>query len=217
MRFWVFLIVLMVVAQPLYAQPTRYVTDELRVDVRSGPTNQHRIIRFIPSGQAFQELARHDEWVQVRLNDGEEGWIRTQYVSETPSARDQLRNAGENLQQARNRAIELQTQLDEQGNELRAAQASVQELTQSNRELERRLEDAGQGLELFEDNRELNKQIVDLRREVENRDAEIARLSDRSRQDWFVVGAGVLFAGMIVGLIVPRIRWRKQSSWGGGL
>jgi SH3 domain protein len=28
-----------------------------------------------------------------------------------------------------------------------------------------------------------------------------------------MVGAGVIILGMIIGLIIPRIRWRKKSSW----
>jgi SH3 domain protein len=28
-----------------------------------------------------------------------------------------------------------------------------------------------------------------------------------------MVGAGVVLIGILAGLIIPRIRWRKKSSW----
>ena len=39
------------------------------------------------------------------------------------------------------------------------------------------------------------------------------RLSGTSSREWFLVGGGVLFFGLLMGLIIPRIRWRRQRSW----
>ncbi|HWQ94970.1 MAG TPA: SH3 domain-containing protein [Gammaproteobacteria bacterium] len=30
-------------------------------------------------------------------------------------------------------------------------------------------------------------------------------------QQWFLAGAGTLLAGMVIGLIIPKIRWRRKS------
>ena len=30
-------------------------------------------------------------------------------------------------------------------------------------------------------------------------------------QQWFLTGAGTLLAGMVIGLIIPKIRWRRKS------
>jgi SH3 domain protein len=39
-------------------------------------------------------------------------------------------------------------------------------------------------------------------------------LEESTSQDWFLIGAGVLLGGIILGLILPRISWRrKTSSW----
>ncbi len=36
-------------------------------------------------------------------------------------------------------------------------------------------------------------------------------LKDESNRHWFLTGAGVFLLGFIIGLIVPRIRWRRKS------
>jgi len=38
-------------------------------------------------------------------------------------------------------------------------------------------------------------------------------LKDRSEREWFVRGAGVVIVGILIGLIVPRLKLRKKSSW----
>ncbi len=30
-------------------------------------------------------------------------------------------------------------------------------------------------------------------------------------QQWFLVGVGTFLAGMLIGLIIPKIRWRRKS------
>ena len=49
---------------------------------------------------------------------------------------------------------------------------------------------------------------------------EVAVLKDENRllaanvkRDWFLAGGGVLSLGLILGLVLPRIRWRRKRSW----
>ncbi|RFA31439.1 hypothetical protein CAI21_02165 [Alkalilimnicola ehrlichii] len=213
MRYWIVLLVLLFSAQPLFAQQTRYVSDELQVDLRSGPTMQHRIVRFINAGTPLQVVESQGDWAFVRLSTGDEGWLQSRYVVNTPSARQRLQQATSQRDQARQQLADLRQQLSGESDALATAQEQIAELTRENERLTEQLGDAARGLELFDENRELKKDIVDLRREIQDRDAEINRLSDRSRQDWFVAGAGVLVGGMLLGIILPRIRWRRRSSW----
>ena len=39
-------------------------------------------------------------------------------------------------------------------------------------------------------------------------------LKDNSTRSWFLIGAAVLFAGILLGIILPRLKVRKKDSWG---
>ena len=54
---------------------------------------------------------------------------------------------------------------------------------------------------------------MSLERELQTVQQENEGLKDRTARDWFMVGAAVVLLGIIVGLIIPRIRWRKKSNW----
>ena len=72
---------------------------------------------------------------------------------------------------------------------------------------------ASSALAIDSENKELKSRMVALERNLQTVQQENENLKDRTARDWFMVGAGVVLLGIIVGLIIPRIRWRKKSSW----
>ena len=67
-----------------------YITDELRAEMRSGASNGHRIINFLPAGTDVEVLEEDDTFSRVRTSRGTEGWVPTEYLSPIPSAADRL-------------------------------------------------------------------------------------------------------------------------------
>ena len=102
---------------------TAYVSDELTVPLRSGPSNAHRIVHAaVPTGTRMETLATDEAagFTQIRTSRGTEGWIRTQYLKFEPIASMQLQSANQQLANVRK--------------ELRSAQDRIASLTASNRE-----------------------------------------------------------------------------------
>src|SRR5262245_39939603 len=82
--------VLFVAAAPLAAvaahAETAFVKDELRLNLRSGPTLEYRIKGFIKTGDQVTILARREGWVQVRSEEIGDGWVEDGFLSEEPPA-----------------------------------------------------------------------------------------------------------------------------------
>ena len=67
----------------------RYVSDNLTVPLRSGPSNGHRILhRGLPSGTRLTVLGEDADagFINIRTDRGTEGWIPTQYLVAEPIA-----------------------------------------------------------------------------------------------------------------------------------
>ncbi|NLO81410.1 MAG: TIGR04211 family SH3 domain-containing protein [Xanthomonadaceae bacterium] len=205
---------LCLLALPAWSQTTRYITDQTEITLRTGPTTGHRILRMMKPGTPVRVVeSGQDGWLLVETRDGLQGWVLERHLMDTPSARDQLAAVTKRLERTQQELAELKQSLAAGNDQLSAAQARIKELTTANERMSRQLEEAARGLTLANENRELKKQIVDLQREIESLQNETLRLRDRSRRDWFVTGALVVFGGFLTGIIVTRIRWRRQSSW----
>lgn len=204
---------LLLLTAPGWAAPARYITDDLQVVVRTGATTGHRIIKMLDAGTPVEVLETENGWSRIRTRDGVVGWLESRLIVNTPGARAQLAAATDSLNQLKQALQETKQSLSEQTRKLAEAQAQVAELSTANERMKQQLAEAGRGLALAEENKDLRKQVADLQREAELLRNEVARLQDRSQRDWFVTGALVVFGGFVVGIAVTRIRWKRKSSW----
>ncbi|MDV3239168.1 MAG: TIGR04211 family SH3 domain-containing protein [Gammaproteobacteria bacterium] len=198
---------------------TRYASDELEIALRSGTSTQHRILRMIPSGTPLQVL-QHDEasgYTKVRAPSGTEGWVLTRLLMTTPSARDRLAAAEKKLAELELQSRQRQTRLSETGKEIQALEQALEQTRAENQKLSKQLADiqrtASSALAIDSENKDLKNSLMQMQRDQETLRQENEALRDRTARDWFMIGAGVLVVGIILGLILPRIRLRKRSSW----
>ena len=216
------LVVLVALAPPLVPQARAaeymYVSDQLRITLRTGQGNEHRILKTLASGEKVEILETTDTgYARVRAADGTEGWVRTQYLIDEPIARDQLAAAQarlakveENLQKLRARLAGLK----KEKRELLATRDRLQgELAALKKELAHLKEVSGRPIELDNENRLLRERNVALEQDLALKIQENQILKDKSDREWFVIGAAVLVVGIILGLVLPRLRTRRRSSW----
>lgn len=194
------------------AQTTAYVTDALEITMRSGQGNDFRIIRLLTSGTQVEVLERGDDWTRVQIGNSQ-GWVRSLYLQAQPGAVERLEQATERLQSLREdnrRLSESLAQAESARDELIANQT---ELEADNQRMQQRLQAADEGLALADENQTLRKQVIDLERQVQDLTRETEQNSRQGRQSWFIAGAGVVVFGMLFGILMTRIRWRRRSSW----
>lgn len=208
---------------PLLATPAqaavRYITDELTVPLRSGTSTQHRILRMLPSGSRLEvmEIDEQAGYSRVQAGNGLEGWILSRYLMATPAARDRLTAAEQRLAELQMSDKERIERMEALRNEASEKGAEVERLTRENQELSERLaaieQTAASSLALASENKALKSKVLAIQREQLTLTQENEKLRDHTARDWFLVGSGVLILGMIIGLILPRIRVARRSSW----
>src|SRR3569832_832321 len=194
---------------------TRYVSDELEVTLRTGQSTQHQIVRMVKSGTAVEVLATaaNTGYTKVRTPSGAEGWVLSRYLMTSPSARQQLDEL-----QRRLATLEIENkQLKEQSGTLKEQNKSAgqqqkgleDEKLQLEQELANIRKTAGSALALESENKRLKEQYLKLQTVQQ----ENLTLKDRSESEWFVRGAAVVVLGILIGLIAPRLKFRRKSSW----
>lgn len=198
---------------------TRYVSDQFEITLRSGPSGKHAIQRMIQSGTALEimEQTPEKDYTRVKTSGGTEGWVLSRYLMTRPAARDQLEELTSQLTNSAAKSSSMHAELTTVKNDYDSATTRISGLERENKRLENELAEikktAANALEIEMRNRELGKQLIAAKAHGSTLQRENSELSSRQERDWFIAGALVLFVGLLLGLILPRIRWQKRSRY----
>lgn len=201
------------------AAESAWVTDQFEITLRSGPSTSNSIELMLSSGRELEVLERDAEtgYTQVRTSGGTEGWVLTRYLMSEPSAREQLQRLSSQLTNAESQGSSLNSQLSAIRGEQNAAKQRISELERDKQQLEAELAEiqrtAANVLNINSRNKELHEQLSAAETRVGVLEQENRELMSQTTRYWFMTGALVLLVGVILGLWLPRIKWRRTSSY----
>lgn len=179
------------------ADTARWVSDSLSTYVRSGPTDGHRIVGNLKSGQKVTLLSSQGNYSQVRGESGDTVWISSSDLQTAPGQAERVPQLAEQVTQ-------LSEQLKTIDDTWKTRVQGMQETLDSRKALIDELEARSTAL-----NAELGEAQSQLR-------ATQAQLGDENKQvlmRYMVYGGGIAGAGLLAGLILPLLsRGRKRSD-----
>jgi len=196
----------------------QYVSDELVINMRSGKGNSFKIIKIIKSGTPLTILESDSGYTRAKTPSGVVGWVLTRFLINTPVAREQLAKAQQDVAQMKTKYDSMSSELSTIKNERDTLDSSEKSLLENkeklNIELAKLKKIAARPMQLEAENDQLRNELVKIETEMRLLKQEYQTLEDNSDQEWFMTGAGVLFGGMILGLIFPKLRsGQKKASW----
>lgn len=200
---------------------TKFVSDELTVMLRAGPSNKHKIIRALTTGIKLDVLESKGKYDHVRTKSGLQGWVLSQHLTKKPLAKHLLTKAEQkidNLEKKIKDMREQMTQLKENYNKLKEEHRV---LDKSKTEIEEELTQirgiAAQPLKLSNEKKALTEQTETLSSQVDTLQEELATLRTSSQKQWFLTGAAVVLLGILIGLTIPKMRRHRRSDWSSSL
>ena len=191
-----------------------YITDQLDLPIRADKSFDNNIIRLLPSGTELSLLqSTEDGWAQIQFDDTI-GWIKSFYLSPDPSARDKLKKLTRNYNANKLLISKLSGEKEELENQLLTLKQDNTDLvvqsskSQAEKEhIEQIYQDA---LKLEHENEKLIQEKLQLKAELQLALNNTRIQKDTSSRNWFIVGAIVLFFGMIIGFIVPGLLNKRR-------
>ena len=201
-------LILIFLASSVNAETFVYITDQVDIPIRSEKSLGNTIIRLLPSGTKLSLLQiTEDGWTEVKYQDTI-GWISSRYLSNNMSAREELKQANTVINENQLLITKYETELKELNKQLLILNNKNKELVikSSKSEAEKNhIEQIYQdALKLEHENEKLNQEQLQLKTELQlaQNNSQIER--DTSQRNWFIVGALVLFFGVVIGFIMPK-------------
>ncbi len=196
-----------------------WVSDQFEIMLRTGPSTGNAIKRMLGSGTQLEELETDAEsgYSRVRTAGGTEGWVLTRYLMGEPPAREQLRRLSSQLSNANARSASMTSQLSAIESEQQNATRRIKELGSEKTRLQAELAEikriAANVLSIDTQNKNLRQQLTDAEIKISVLEDENESLGAQRDRYWFMAGALVLFGGIILGLILPRIKFQRRSGY----
>lgn len=214
-------LVLATLLAPAVGAETRYVTDQYDFNLRSGESTRYKILRTLPSGTPLEVLGINTDsgYAKVRTSDGLTGYMLVRYLQEEPGARGQLEAMQQRLTELQQTPDKLAARLGELQREHEALKQENAALISEKEQVERALAEirhaSANVMRINQERKQLQDQVATLVMQVDGLEQRNLELTNRNKQDWFLIGAGVVVAGILIGLILPNLRMkRRRSTWG---
>lgn len=211
-----FLLLLMVNA--VASAATLYISDELTVPLRRGPSNGHRIIHAaLPSGTALDVLGedKASGFTQVRTTNGTEGWVPTQYLTSQPVAKDQLVAANKRIQSLEAQLKSTKDSFQETRGAHAEAESRSSNLDKQTKQLQTELAEvrrvSATSLTQYEENKRLKTETQELQAQVTELSSQVGQLQRNTQFRWLMGGGALVLLGLAFGSWIKSRP--KRSTW----
>ncbi len=191
-----------------------YVTDQLKLTLRSGPSTEHKILAVVESGQQVEILEPGDDWSLVRNAKGKEGYVLTRYLMAEPTHNvrlEKLQRKHKALTQQAATLLEENTRFRSENKKLKSALNKNEKTLQKLRlDYDKLKAGSAEYLELKEKSKTVSRQLAEQTKRADTLDEELRSVETNQYIKWFLAGSGVLLMGFIVGFSARRQRRRPS-------
>ncbi len=193
---------------------TLYISDFLRITMRTGPGIDHKIIEMIKSGQTVTVLEQGPEWTKIQLPTGKEGWVLNRFLTPKPPSGLLLKKLEEKHAEL---SLQVTTLIDENERlrnenqkldaELKTNSSNLEKVTDSYQTLK---SGSAEYLDLKSIYEKMVMQFDQQKKRAQNVEKELERIQFHKNIRWFLSGASVLIIGFLIGF--SSRRQRRRSS-----
>ncbi|NQZ93831.1 MAG: TIGR04211 family SH3 domain-containing protein [Moritella sp.] len=194
-----------------FAKETRYISDDVAIYMHSGPGTQYRIIGTVKAGEAVTYLQTNagSNFTQIITSKDKTAWIDGNSLSRQVSLKIRTPKLQAELAKTKAALAKINSKNT----------AAIAQLTDANRD-ELAEKEAGIAAQanniasLTAENSALTEEAVRLREENEQLSTRLDTKEEDEQHRFIILGALILAAGLIAGLIIPSIRFRRKKNNG---
>ena len=195
-----------------------YVTDSFEITLRTGPSNENKIIAMLFSGRPLDVLSTQGEWSQVKVLDGDkEGWVMSRYLVTRLPWEVQAKKLQEDSVNLNAKLNRLQKEFADESQQRQGLASELKRKTQELEALSKEyseLEKGAEGyLKLKTIHEATEKDLKAAKSELSKLTAENEALRSSEQTRWFLSGAVVLLCGLLIGGIAGRQQKKRRSLY----
>jgi len=192
---------------------TMYVRDILKITMRAGRGVEYKILEVLESGKEVEVLSIDEEWANVRLQNGKEGWVSGKYLTSEKTDSLVLKRIQEKESLLGSQIAGLRTENVKLKDEVKGLSLQLAESRQNLFEIKKAYDNlkssSGGYIQLESDYKKAAQKLAEQSNKAESLEDELTRVLRQQNIKWFFSGAAVLIVGFIIGYSTRREKRRS--------
>ncbi|MDL1968277.1 MAG: TIGR04211 family SH3 domain-containing protein [Deltaproteobacteria bacterium] len=191
-----------------------YISDIIKITVRTGPGSNHKIVAMIKSGERVEVIKPEKDWSLVRIANGKEGWVLSRFLKSKEPDGLILERLKKKHKVLTNQAVSLieenkgyKKENNELNSELKINKKTSDKIKSSYEILKK---ESAEFLELKSNYKKTSSKLAEQTKKAEKLEEELTALLLHQNIKWFLSGAGVLLLGFVIGFSTKRQRNRSS-------
>ena len=215
-----FIVFFIVLFSTVVQAETLYISDIIKITVRTGPGINHKIIAMIKSGERVEVLKPEEseesekDWSLVRITNGKEGWVLSRFLkSKEPDGLvlDRLKKKHNVLKNQAVSTIEENKVYKKENKKLNTELKTNKEISKTIKSSYETLKkESAEFLELKSNYEKTSSNLIEQTKKATKLEEELTSLLLHQNIKWFLSGAGVLLLGFVIGFSTKRQRRRSS-------
>jgi len=215
-----FIVFFIVLFSTVVQAETLYISDIIKITVRTGPGINHKIIAMIKSGERVEVLKPEEseesekDWSLVRITNGKEGWVLNRFL--TPKETDGL--VLDRLKKKHNVLKNQAVSMIEENKVYNKENKKLNSELKTNKEISKKIKssyetlkkESAEFLELRSNYEKTSSNLIEQTKKATKLEEELTSLLLHQNIKWFLSGAGVLLLGFVIGFSTKRQRRRSS-------
>ena len=189
-----------------------YVTDSFRISLRTGPSLDNKILKFLPSGEPVEIIDTQEGWDQVEALNPEEkglkGWVLSRYLMERVPWEQQAKALSRENEDFREKLDSIKKELAHTAGEEKKFRKKYEETLADRDRIESQYLELKKGAP---DYLKLKVAYDSGLKKIEGLTRENEKLKSSQMNRWFALGALVLLCGLMLGLLIGRQQRKRRS------
>ncbi|MBF0443909.1 MAG: TIGR04211 family SH3 domain-containing protein [Oligoflexales bacterium] len=216
----IFLSFCLIFASSVAVSAVRYVTDLLYVPIRSGASNDTSVVKVVKSGDTLTLIENgQGGFSKVKTREGDEGWISSKYLVDTPAAKDQLPQLTAQLKSVSKDQGSLTGTIEKLQNDLKTLRSENGIHLAQNEKLKTEVEKlkkiSESPLKISEANEALKAENSKLLLGIQELKDINIKLADNNKNEGMKLGIGSVLLGLCLGVFLPYLTpSRKRQAKG---
>jgi SH3 domain protein len=207
------LLCMLLLGATVCAAESLYISEDFEITMRTGPGTDHKIIAMVPSGRLVEVLSKGDDWSQIQLPNGKQGWVLTRYLTDKVPSSIQLSqleskhatvlDQNKTIQQ---KLADLTTENRDLNAKLKQAQAA---LATAQTNFEGLKKDSANFIKFKSEYEKNRKELTENREKAQKYESQLNRLASSQLYEGMLYGGGLIIFGFLAGFILKKPKRRS--------